>query len=130
MAIQTRRLSLACVIWAVAVFVIWLAFGSHRLVTAVLALIATGACWWIAGSIKRISIVAGILILGFLSPVEASLYSDPTGPRVLPLHMGARLGWGPGVEYLPGVNTTASGEVIVVGSDVVTGLEPKWVIVW
>jgi hypothetical protein len=99
---------------------LWLLVGFRwlgiPLLTAVVVLIATGRTQ------SRVSVAIWVtFVVVMLLPLDVSLRIVPGGPRIVPYVMGL-----PNRQLR---ERAARGEVAL-GGCVVSGLEPRWVIVW
>jgi hypothetical protein len=129
MQLDTKRLVLACFIWLAALTVTWLGFVSHRFLTSLLFLPLTGCCWWIGGTWKRTSVFIVASAVVFLIPVETTFESVAGYPRLISLRMGLVLDRHDFEGDWTGFRSDSSGDWYA-GGDVVSGLEPKWLLVW
>jgi hypothetical protein len=102
--------------------VLWLLFG-FRLI----GLLAFAVLFFVylssqtVGRAKRLGWAWAVFVLCMVSPLDISLRNVAGGPRIVPYVMGLPSPLGRAEE--------ARGKVVF-GGCVVSGLEPRWVIVW
>lgn len=117
------RLALGMAVWFVAIS-LWFVCGHlWRVLTSVaLMVFTTGAGTYVLGGGARLMIVSGLVVVVLaLSPIEVSLRDRPGPMGVVPL-VGGLLG-------PAGRERAARGEIASAGC-IVTGFEPRWVVVW
>ena len=104
------------------VSLLWLLFGFR--LTGLLVFVALFVIYRSsqpAVRAKRLGWAWAVFVLVMVSPVDISLRNVAGGPRIVPFEMGLPSPLGRAEE--------AQGNVVFGGCQV-TGLEPRWVIVW
>lgn len=108
-------------------FVLWVSSGFPLLSCRLISLPLLIAVWWACFSFRRsrrflrVLVLWILLMLSSFSPVDISFKNYPGPPHLVPLVMGLPIGetW-----------ERAERHEIILGGCVVTGHEPKYVLVW
>ena len=117
------RTVLARVVWAIGLALYVLFFTRYRTIP-LLFLAITGVGWLRCQRLRRtgvaIFVLVGFLALEFASPFDISTLRGVGGPRIVRVVFGKT----------DGLNAAAArGDVLLAGC-LVTGIPPRWIVVW